>query len=400
MKKIFKVLAIIALVALIGFSFACVGGDDGGGNGNGNGTGNGNGNGGGSTVSVTGVSLNRTSLSLAVGSSETLTATVAPSNATNKSVTWVTSDATKATVANGVVRAVATGSATITVTTADGNKTATCSVTVTGGSDGGGGNPVNIEMISIQAGTFTMGSPTTEPNRQSDETQHSVTLSSFSISKYQVTQAQWVDVMGASEDRTTTICGKGNNYPVYYVSWYDAIVFCNKLSIKEGLNPVYSISEKTNPSEWGTIPTSSDTTWNAAVMDKSKNGYRLPTEAEWEYACRAGTTTAYNTGNTISDNTGWYERNSGSKAHEVGKKPANAWGLYDMHGNVWEWCWDWYGSYSSGSQIDPLGASSGTYRVGHGGGWYESAENLRSAYRLDINPYARRYSLGFRLVRP
>jgi len=388
MKKILKVVGIIALVAIIGFSFACSGG---GGDDNSD-----------TPVQVTGVTLNKTSLSLAVGGSETLTVNVVPTNATNKTVTWSSSDTAKATVSNnGLVTAIAEGTATITVKTADGNKTATCAVTVTGGSDDGG-IPVNIEMLPIPAGTFTMGSPTTEANRSDSEgPQHSVTLSSFKMSKYQVTQAQWVDVMGASEDRTTASYGKGNNYPVYYVNWYDAIVFCNKLSIKEGLDAVYSIFGKTNPSEWGTIPISSNLTWNGAVMDKSKNGYRLPTEAEWEYACRAGTTTAYNTGDTISDSTGWYSSNSGSKTHEVGKKPANAWGLYDMHGNVYEWCWGWYDSsyYSSSPTNDPIGASSGTNRVVRGGSWYHSAENMRSAYRGSNLPSLRSSVIGFRLIR-
>jgi len=259
-----------------------------------------------------------------------------------------------------------------------------------------------IEMLSISYGSFTMGSPTSESNRDSDETQHSVTLSSFKISKYQVTQAQWIAVMGDGEDRTDTAYGKGNNYPIYNVSWYDAIVFCNKLSMKEELNPAYSINGETNPAYWGAIPTNSDDKWNVVVFNAGSAGYCLPTEAQWEYACRAGTTTAYNTGDNISGDTGWYKINSDRKTHEVGLKPANNFELCDMHGNVWEWCWDWYNSsyYSSSPTNDPMGASSGSYRVFRGGSWFDSAAGLRSADRgYDKGPHNRSNALGFRLVR-
>jgi len=181
--------------------------------------------------------------------------------------------------------------------------------------------------------------------------------------------------------------------PVESVTWYDAVEFCNKLSAQESLQSVYTITGRTPSSGY---PINSAT----VTADFTKNGYRLPTEAEWEYACRAGTTTAYNTGDTISDNTGWYSSNSGSKTHQVGLKPANAWGLYDMHGNVWEWCWDWFGDYSNGAQTDPMGASSGANRVKRGGGWYYSAEYLRSAIRSGSYQMTWGSYYGFRLVRP
>jgi uncharacterized repeat protein (TIGR02543 family) len=260
------------------------------------------------------------------------------------------------------------------------------------------------DMIWIPGGKFTMGSPSSEPNRNSSETQHTVTLSGFYMGRYQVTQEKYQAVMGSNPSGFKTAVsgesGTPGKLPVENVSWYNAIVFCNKLSIAEGLSPAYSINGSTNPTAWGTVPTSRDATWDAVIVESSSTGYRLPTEAQREYACRAGTTTAYNTGNVISDNTGWYESNSGSKTHQVGLKPANAWGLYDMHGNVWEWCWDWYGAYATGAQTDPMGASSGTQRVRRDGSWFSWAEFLRSAYRSGHYPHNRTDDVGFRLVRP
>jgi formylglycine-generating enzyme required for sulfatase activity len=254
-----------------------------------------------------------------------------------------------------------------------------------------------VEMVWIPAGTFMMGSDI-------DESQHSVTLTKgFYMGKYQVTQEQYEAVMGSNPSRfKAAVAGESGTpgkLPVEQVSWYDAIVFCNKLSVAEGLSPVYSISGKTDPAAWGTVPTIDDTKWNAVVMDRSKNGYRLSTEAEWEYACRAGTTTEYNTGASISDNTGWYTTNSGGKTHQVGLKPANAWGLYDMHGNVWEWCWDWYKDDITTDTTDPTGAVSGTDRVHRGGSWGSDDQFMRSALRSSVIPSGRSNQIGFRLVR-
>jgi len=257
-------------------------------------------------------------------------------------------------------------------------------------------------MVWIAGGTFTMGQ-----NSLSMATEHPVTLSGFYMGKYEVMQKQYEDVMGALPASLDSTYGKGNTYPVYYVSWYDALVFCNKLSMAENLSPAYKISGSTDPAAWisangGSVPTSRNQTWDAVEIVTGSNGYRLPTEAQWEYACRAGTTTVFNTGATVSNDTGWYTSNSNSQTHEVGLKPANPWGLYDMHGNVFEWCWEVYFNYSSEAQTNPMGPSgiSSASRVSRGGSWFHSADYMRSANRNMFDVYGRFFYSGFRIIRP
>lgn len=231
-----------------------------------------------------------------------------------------------------------------------------------------------------------------------------VTLYAKWCCDHEVTQGEYKAIMGTNPSSYSSSPASGeiqDNRPVECVSWYDCLVYCNKRSIAEGLTPCYSINGKTNPSDWGTVPTSINATWNAATCNFSANGYRLPTEAEWEYLARGGNTsnsgqTTYSGSDTITD-VAWYYENSGEKTHEVKKKQANAKGLYDMTGNVWEWCWDWYGTITTNTPS--TGASSGSDRVGRGGGWSRSADYCAVQNRYSRNPISRYDTFGFRLVR-
>ena len=260
----------------------------------------------------------------------------------------------------------------------------------------------NSGMILIPGGTFTMGR--TSGSGDSDERPtHSVTLSSFYMGKYEVTQAEYAQYMQPSSSWTSHY-GLGDNYPAYYASWYAILKYCNLRSMAEGLTPVYSISGSTDPANWGSVPTSANSTWDAAICNWNANGYRLPTEAEWEYAARGATNTPdyLYSGSDDINAVAWYDGNNspyGSKP--VGTKAGNGLGLYDMSGNVFEWCWDWYSSsyYSSSSQNNPTGPASGSYRVPRGGGWYISAHYCRVALRDSYDPYGSGNVIGFRLCR-
>ena len=216
-------------------------------------------------------------------------------------------------------------------------------------------------MVRVEAGTFTMGATAEMEDPYDDEKPtHQVTLTNdYYIGKYEVTQALWKAVMGKKPSKF-----KGDNLPVENVSWDDC---------KEFISQLNRITGKT---------------------------FRLPTEAEWEYAARGGKKSRgyqYSGSNDISD-VAWYDGNSGNKTHAVGSKQANELGIYDMSGNVWEWCQDWHGSYSSSSQTNPTGVKSGSYRVIRGEGWFSGARICRSSYRDGRLPYASSRDQGLRLV--
>jgi formylglycine-generating enzyme required for sulfatase activity len=258
-------------------------------------------------------------------------------------------------------------------------------------------------MINVTGGTFYNGAA-------------NMTVSSFQMATYDVTQAQYLAVMGFNPSYFT-----GNlSRPVDQISWYSALLFCNELSLKEGLTPVYTINGSTNPTAWGAVSTTANNpAWDAATMNLNANGYRLPTEAEWMWVAMGGHADSiasdvsggvnsrgytkpfagYNGSNVIGDYA-WYSANANGMTHPVGTKLPNELGLYDMSGNVWQWCWDWLGNLPNSPQTNYTGAASGSSRVAHGGSWLDTASDAAVAVSYgSASRWALAYHFGLRVVR-
>ena len=329
---------------------------------------------------VTKIVLSETSITLDVNAIKPLTATVLPEDADNKAVTWESSNVAVAEVnQNGRVITNAEGTCTITCRAMDGSGVyAECQVTVSNEQTFTVGG-VSFKMKKVDGGTFTMGATSEQSNgytpRDNESPTHLVTLSDYWIGETEVTQALWYAVMNAkptSSKSWSTTYGLGDNAPAYYVSWNDCQTFITKLNQMTG------------------------------------KMFRLPTEAEWEYAARGGNKSQgyiFSGSNTIDD-VAWYwgnipSQSSGTTGYgiqPVATKAPNELGIYDMSGNVWEWCQDWYGDYSSGSQTNPTGPSSGSNRVRRGGSWSNDAGNCRVSIRFNNDPTYTASYLGFRLA--
>lgn len=331
-------------------------------------------------IEVTEIVLSPVSLEIKAGSEPvTLEATIYPEDATDKTITWSSSDENIVTVSEGQVTPLSMGNATITA--ASGDVTATCEVTVT---------PM-LDCILIKAGKFMMGSPESEKDRYEDEVLHEVTLTKdFYLSTYETTNTQFALFLN-------NVGVKGDGKFETAENGIQTLIYEDEMGLKWDKD-----NEKWIPSEGMDEHPAVSMTWFGAYEFALWCGGTLPTEAQWEYACRAGTSTVYSFGDDASllGEYAIYKENSNKTTQPVGSKKPNPWGLYDMHGNVYEWCYDSTNAtaYDSTPVTDPVSPKPGFYRVFRGGSMGRSASYLRSAYRFSDEPQVTRYDLGVRVA--
>lgn len=250
--------------------------------------------------------------------------------------------------------------------------------------------PVN--WVYVQGGTFQMG------QTGLSEPVHTVTVSDFAVCVHEVTQAEWLETMGSNPSSHQG----SDNLPVDNINCYSAFVYCNQRSIDDGLTPCYTIGGSTDPADWGVVPTSQNAAWDAMTCDWNADGYRLLTEAEWEFAARGGNQSQgyIYSGSDNPDDVAWYTGNSGNQSHEVMTKAPNELGIHDMCGNMWEYGWDWYAdAYMPGPQNNPTGPTTGQWRLLRGGTFSYTAPNIQIAYRNYQAPMNTHPTFGLRVGR-
>ena len=271
----------------------------------------------------------------------------------------------------------------------------------TGGSSSGSTEQVSEVFVKIPAVSID-GTEKWKPSSAVFVSGRNLKIASFYMSDHPVTRGEYKAVIGSDPSDASAYDKDGNelkgddvkNNPVNNITWYDALVYCNTRSIKEKLTPCYTIDGKTDPSEWGEVPTMSVSKWNDVICNSEADGYRLPTEAEWEWAARGGKDYTTYAGSNDIDEVAWYTVNTNDTGtRDVKTKNPNGYGLYDMSGNVWEWCWDWDGDISS--DTPSTGSASDSCRVLRGGCWYLDAKYAQIALREHDFPNCR----GFRVVR-